>query len=117
MLCPSLIFCITPNNDEKSEIDLTISNPLPGKGEVERSIDAPYINAFLYNNTKVIEINLFNIGDATITIFNQLGQVVASDFTLTNLPSTINLNITTGSGSYYIVITSAQTSAQGWFVL
>jgi len=117
MLYPSLIFCITPKNDEKSEIDLTISNPLPGKGEVERSINTNYVNAFLLNNTKEVEVELFNIGDAYITIINHLGQAVVSDYTSTNIPTMLNFNINSGCGTYCIIISSPKTFAQGWFVL
>lgn len=114
MLFPSSIFCSFVKDEEKTQIDLTIEKPA---NENQRNLDPSYINAFLYPNSKDVEVELFNIGDATITILNQWGQVIASDFTTTDIPAIINLNLSSQKGTFCLIVSSSQAFAQGWFVL
>ena len=109
---------IKDGSDDKSEIDLTITSPPIGnnKGN-ERSITVPYLNAYLYETSGIVEVELFDVGEASITILNSLGQVVVSDIVLTNIPTMSALEIPTGNGMYYIIIDSTEVYAQGWFVL
>ncbi len=118
MLLPSTILGNNTKDEEKIEIDLNVGNlEKENEKENERSIINPSINAFLYPNSKDVEVELFNIGDATITILNQWGQVIASDFTTTDIPAIINLNLSSQKGTFCLIVSSSQAFAQGWFVL
>ncbi|MBR5857026.1 MAG: hypothetical protein IKY70_07120 [Bacteroidales bacterium] len=105
-------------NDEKSEIDLTITNPPIGNNNGnERSIVTPYLNAYLFETSGIVEVELFGLGETHITVFNSLGQIVASDVAMANIPTVITLDLPSASGAYYIIIDSPEIYAQGWFVL
>lgn len=106
----------TIEDGDKTKIDLD-----KGEGnkenKKERSIDFSYVDAFLYASQNKVEVELFDVGEASITILNSLGQVVASDIVLTNIPTVSTLELPAGNGMYYIIIDSTEVYAQGWFVL
>ncbi len=113
-LSHSLAYGSTIKEDDKTKIDLSKENP-HNTGEKERSV--ANVEAFLYTSQNKVEIELFDVGEADITILNSLGHVVSSDVVLANFPTSVTLYIPSDRGLYYIIIDSDEIYAQGCFVL
>lgn len=109
-------FAFGSTEDEKTKIDLDkeIGNK---ENEKERSLELPYVTAYLIAGQNEVEVELFSVGEAYIAILNSFGQVVASDIVLTNIPTITTLEVPAGKGMYYIIIDSSEIYAQGWFVM
>ena len=109
-------FAFGSTEDEKTKIDLDkeIGNK---ENEKERSLELPYVTAYLIAGQNEVEVELFSVGEAYIAILNSFGQVVASDIVLTNIPTLTTLEVPAGKGMYYIIIDSSEIYAQGWFVM
>ena len=87
------------------------------KNEVERSLDCPIIEAVLHSSMQQVEVTLYNIGDAEVYIVNSQNQIISNTTVQTEIPTTLNLNVTGGQGTYYIVIMSDDWYAEGMFKL
>ena len=85
--------------------------------EIERSISLPIIEASLYPCIKTIEVILYNIGEAELYIVNSQNQVINSTTVQTDIPTTIDMNVTEGQGTFYIVVISEKWYAEGKFTL
>ena len=109
-------FAFGSTEDEKTKIDLDkeIGNK---ENEKERSLELPYVTAYLIAGQNEVEVELFSVGEAYIAILNSFGQVVASDIVLTNIPTLTTLEVPAVKGMYYIIIDSSEIYAQGWFVM
>ncbi len=81
----------------------------------ERSILYWEVSAYIYPASGVIEINLYNIGDATVSLVNANGEVVDTAEVETSIPSTVTLQVDGSSNIYYIVATSPKIYAEGSF--
>lgn len=81
----------------------------------ERSILYWEVSAYIYPASGVIEVNLFNIGDATVSLVNVNGKVVDTAEVDTSIPSTVTLQVDGCSNIYYIVVTSPTIYAEGSF--
>ncbi len=103
-------------SNEKSRIEIERQN-INTSNPFERSIFTPIINAFLYPETKVVEIELYDLGEATIQIVDSLGNICIEDFTDTYIPATLLYDASNLNGTYYIVISSASCYAGGTFNL
>lgn len=81
----------------------------------ERSLHYWELNAYAHPASGVIEVNLFNIGDATVSLVNVNGKVVDTAELETSIPSTVTLQVDGSSNIYYIVVTSPTIYAEGSF--
>lgn len=104
----------TNDSDESSIIELEIDKI---KSDVERSLDFPIIKAVWHSNVKQVNFTLYNIGEAEVYIVNSQNQVISSTITQTDVPTTVNLNMNGGQGTYYIVVMSDNWYAEGLFTL
>lgn len=104
----------TEDSEESSKIDLVINKT---KSDYERSINSPIIEAVWHSNIKQVEVTLYNIGDAEVHISNSQNQIISNTIVQTEIPTTVNLNVTGGQGTYYIVVMSDDWYAEGKFKL
>lgn len=100
------------NDSEKviMEIDKTKIN---WSTDIERSIDFITIEAYAYPSQGLVEVVLYNIGNASVRLINANGQVVSSDYVQTDTPITIYLDTLSTSGTYYLEIISDTWYAEG----
>ena len=82
----------------------------------ERSLHYWELNAYVYPTSGIVEVSLYNIGDATISLVNANGEVVDTDDVETSIPSTVTLQTDGSSNIYYIVVISPTIYAEGSFV-
>ena len=100
--------------EDPDKIDLEKGHP--GKeSEHERTFYA--LDAYLYKATSIVEVELFNIGTATVTITNSYGDIVCSTSANTSLPVVLSLAIPSEGDTYFIEISSASWYARGFFNL
>ncbi|MBQ8220271.1 MAG: hypothetical protein IJZ31_03525 [Bacteroidaceae bacterium] len=81
----------------------------------ERSLQYWEVSAYVHPISGEVEVNLYNIGDATISIVNADGEVVDSAEVNTSIPSVVPLQVDGSSNIYYIVVTSPTIYAEGSF--
>ena len=100
------------NDSEKviMEIDKTKIN---WSTDIERSIDFITIEASAYPSQGLVEVVLYNIGNASVRLINANGQVVSSDYVQTDTSITIYLDTLSTSGTYYLEIISDTWYAEG----
>lgn len=100
------------NDSEKviMEIDKTKIN---WSTDIERSIDFITIEAYAYPSQGLVEVVLYNIGNASVRLINANGQVVSSDYVQTDTPITIYLDTLSTNGTYYLEIISDTWYAEG----
>ena len=100
------------NDSEKviMEIDKTKIN---WSTDIERSIDFITIEAYAYPSQGLVEVVLYNIGNASVRLINANGQVVSSDYVQTDTSITIYLDTLSTSGTYYLEIISDTWYAEG----
>lgn len=100
------------NDSEKviMEIDKTKIN---WSTDIERSIDFITIEAYAYPSEGLVEVVLYNIGNASVRLINANGQVVSSDYVQTDTPITIYLDTLSTNGTYYLEIISDTWYAEG----
>lgn len=84
---------------------------------IERGIIYYELNAYLFPDSKEVEVSIYNIGDVTISIIDSYGRVIDAVNTRSDFPTSILLNVTSGDGDYYIVISSPTIYAEGFFTL
>ena len=81
----------------------------------ERSLQYWGVSAYVYPTSGIVEVSLYNIGDATISLVNAHGEVVDTAEVETSIPSTVTLQVDGSSNAYYIVVTSPTIYAEGCF--
>ena len=79
----------------------------------ERSLHYWELDAYVYPTSGIVEVSLYNIGDATISLVNANGKVVDSTEVDTNIPSTVTLQIDGSNNVFYIVVLSPMIYAEG----
>lgn len=84
---------------------------------IERGIIYYELNAYLFPDSKEVEVSIYNIGDVTISIIDSYGRVIDAVNTGSDFPTSILLNVASGDGDYYIVISSPTIYAEGFFTL
>ena len=117
-----LLFIITSSigysfgipNEEKEKIDIK-NEGQKGNSELERTTFC--VEAFVIKSSSVVEVELFNIGTATVTITNSYGDIVCSTSANTSLPVVLSLAIPSEGDTYFIEISSASWYASGFFNL
>lgn len=102
------------SNEEKVKIELDEDNNKKGHTD-ERS--ALIVQAYVYSSASIVEVELFNIGTATVTITNSYGDIVCSTSANTSLPVVLSLAIPSEGDTYFIEISSASWYASGFFNL
>lgn len=89
----------------------TVGMPTHGTG---RSVDDyVIIEACAYPSQGMVEVILYNIGDASVSLINSNGQVLASDYVQTDAPTVVYLDTFTTSGTYYLEVVSDTWYAEG----
>ena len=89
----------------------TIGMPTHGTG---RSLDAyVVIEACAYPSQGFVEVTLYNIGSASVSLINSNGQVVSSDYVQTNAPTVLYLDTYSTSGTFYLEVVSDTWYAEG----
>lgn len=91
-------------------IDHTTHDALKDHG---RSVDH-FIDAYLYTETGVVEVNISNMGITEVYIIDSSNQLVDYISVNTDTVPTVYLS-TSGSGYYSIVIMSVACYAEGYF--
>lgn len=81
----------------------------------ERSLQYWEVSAHVHPVSEEVEVNLYNIGHATVSLLNANGEVVDTAEVETSLPSTVTLQVDDSSNIYYIVVTSSTIYAEGSF--
>ncbi len=79
----------------------------------DRSADH-FIDAYLYSDTGVVEVNIFDMGITEVYIIDSSNQLVDYTSINTDIVPTSYLS-TNGPGSYYLVIVSDTCYAEGYF--
>lgn len=100
------------NDSEKviMEIDKTKIN---WSTDIERSIDFITIEAYAYPSQGLVEVTLYNIGNASVRLINSNGQVVSSDCVQTDAPIVVYLDTYSTSGTFYLEVVSDTWYAEG----
>ncbi len=81
----------------------------------ERSLHYWELDAYVYPTSGIVEVSLYNIGDATISLVNANGEVVDTAEVETSIPATVTLQTDGSSNTYYIVVFSRSIYAEGSF--
>ena len=89
----------------KSKIDWTT--------DIERSLDVSIIEACAYPSQGLVEVTLYNIGNASVRLINSNGQVVSSDYVQTDAPTVVYLDTFSTSGTFYLEVVSDTWYAEG----
>ena len=102
------------DSDSKAVIlDMNKHTMIPTIG-TGRSLDTyVVIEACAYPSQGLVEVTLYNIGNASVSLINSNGQVVSSDYVQTDAPTVVYLDTFFTSGTYYIEIVSDTWYAEG----
>lgn len=93
------------------DMNKQIMNPPIGMG---RSLDAyVVIEACVYHSQGMVEITLYNIGDASVSLISSNGQVLSSDCVQTDTLTVVCLDTFSTSGTFYLEIVSDTWYAEG----
>ena len=85
-----------------------------GTGQnMERSMDYITVEACAYPSQGFVEVTLYNIGNASVSLINSNGQVVSSDYVLTDAPTVVYLDTFSTSGTFYLEVVSDTWYAEG----
>ena len=80
---------------------------------MERSMDYITVEACAYPSQGLVEVKLYNIGNASVSLINSNGQVVSSDYVQTDAPTVVYLDTFYTSGTFYLEIVSDSWYAEG----
>lgn len=92
------------------EMNKHIMSPTVGTG---RSLDYSVIEACAYPSQELVEVTLYNIGNASVRLINANGQVVSYDYVQTDTPMVVYLDTFSTSGTFYIEVVSDTWYAEG----
>lgn len=81
----------------------------------ERSLYYWDVDAYVYLKDKLVEVNLYNIGEANVSLVNVNGKVVETIDIATDTYTTVTLHVDDSSRIYYIVVSSPVIYAEGSF--
>ena len=80
---------------------------------MERSIDFITIEACAFPSQGIVEVSLYNIGSASVSLIYSNGQVVSSDCVQTDALAVVYLDTFSTSGTFYLEIVSDTWYAEG----
>lgn len=93
------------------DINKNIMSPTIGTG---RSLDTyVVIEACAYPSQGLVEVTLYNLGNASVRLINSNGQVVSSDCVQTDAPIVVYLDTFSTSGTFYLEVVSDTWYAEG----
>lgn len=81
----------------------------------ERSLYYWDVDAYVYLKDKLVEVNLYNIGEANVSLVNVNGKVVETIDIATDTYTTVTLHVDDSSRIYYIVVSSPVIYSEGSF--
>ena len=93
-------------------IDMVTDQIKPGHN-IERTMDFIIIEACAYPSQGLVEVTLYNIGNASVRLINSNGQVVSSDCVQTDAPIVVYLDTYSTSGTFYLEVISDTWYAEG----
>lgn len=93
-------------------IDMVTDQIKPGHN-IERTMDFTTIEACAYPSQGLVEVTLYNIGNASVSLINSNGQVVSSDYVQTDAPTVVYLDTLSTSGTFYLEVISDTWYAEG----
>lgn len=93
-------------------IDMVTDQIKPGHN-IERTMDFTIIEACAYPSQGLVEVTLYNIGNASVRLINSNGQVVSSDCVQTDAPIVVYLDTYSTSGTFYLEVVSDTWYAEG----
>ncbi len=88
-----------------------------GTNPQERNQSYYELEALLYNESKMVEVSLLNIGDVCVSIVAANGTLIDSKNVCTDYPATVMLNAESGNGICCLMVSSSAIYAEGWFRL
>lgn len=100
------------NESDKDPIELNKEDTHDTTGQ-ERSLEYSIIEAYSYSDNKIVEVTLYNIGCATVSLIDSNNQTVCSETVETEVATTLYLTAPTVNGTYNIVIASSNWYAEG----
>ena len=100
------------NESDKEYVELKSMN-LSESSDRERSVEYSVIEAYLYPGSGIVEVTLYNIGCATVSLIDSNNQTVCSETVETEVATTVYLTAPTVNGTYNIVIASSNWYAEG----
>ena len=100
------------NESDKNPIELD-KEKTHGLTGHERSLEYSIIEAYSYSDNEMVEVTLYNIGCATVSLIDSNNQTVYSETVETEVATTVYLIAPTVNGTYNIVITSSAWYAEG----
>lgn len=121
MLCLATFSAFGQNNGDSETpvpvgITVHVKEAIASTDNQERSLQYWEVSAHVHPVSEEVEVNLYNIGDATVSLVNANGEVVDTAEVDTSIPSTVTLQVDGCSNIYYIVVTSPTIYAEGSFV-
>ncbi|MBR5824898.1 MAG: hypothetical protein IKY67_12260 [Paludibacteraceae bacterium] len=93
-------------------IDMVTDQIKPGHN-IERTMDFIIIEACAYPSQGLVEVTLYNIGNASVRLVNSNGQVIGSDYVQTDTPTVVYLDTFSTSGTFYLEVVSDTWYAEG----
>lgn len=113
------VFALEPNDSNppesiRIEVDKKMTQTTSPQ---ERGLVNSEVEAYLYSDLKYVEVNLYDIDDAYVSIVDANGALIDSVYVDSETPTTIVLNVASGCGDYYLVISSPAIYAEGYFHL
>lgn len=100
------------NESDKDPIELNKEKTNESTGH-ERSLEYSIIEAYSYSDNEMVEVTLYNIGSATVSLIDSNNQTVYSETVETEVATTVYLTAPTVNGTYNIVIASSNWYAEG----
>lgn len=100
------------NESDKDPIELD-KEKTPISTNRERSVEYSVIEAYLYPGSGIVEVTLYNIGGATVSLIDSNNQIVCLETVETEVATTLYLTAPTVNGTYNIVIASSNWYAEG----
>jgi len=100
------------NESNKNSIELNKEKTHESTGQ-ERSLEYSIIEAYSYSDSGIVEVTLFNIGGATVSLIDSNNQIVCLETVETEVATTVYLTAPTVNGTYNIVIASSNWYAEG----
>lgn len=110
--------CFSCSEENKERI-VVVTNTMPNSlyGD-ERSLDEwPYMEAWLYAGSGIVEVIVSGIGTAAIGIVDSRNRVIDHDVVDTGCVSVVSLDVSGLAGTYRLVISSDSCYAEGSFTL
>lgn len=101
------------HSDSNSVIIDLVTDKITHGHTVERTMDFIIIEACAYPSQGLVEVTLYNIGNASVRLINSNGQVVSSDCVQTDAPIVVYLDTYSTSGTFYLEVVSDTWYAEG----